>query len=578
MSIDLVENEIRRFLATDEAEVICIIGHWGVGKTFAWNRYLKDAQEKSAIALKRYSYVSLFGVNSLDELKYSIFENAVRSSEVGLEPSLETLDSNTAAAAEQLGRKSLWFLQQIPVVKNYIGGLGPVWFMSVKKMIICIDDIERRGKTLPVRDVLGLISNLKEHKGCKVCLILNDEALEEDQVDFRRYLEKVVDTSLRFAPSPAECVRIALTRKGEVDKALGEYCIALGISNIRLIKRIERSVRKVEPMLGEFHKQVLRQAVQSLVLLGWAVHEPSRAPSMDYLLKRRAEDFFGAELGVTVPENEAAWNALLDAYGFLFMDELDLVLLDGVRNGFFDSSLVTKHALELDKKAKSAELDSSFQHAWRMYHDSFADDQEEVLKAIYQSFIDDVHNITPLNLNGTVTLFKELGRPDQAKEIIQHYVASRGEERELFNLRKHLFMAEVTDPEVVGAFTDKYATYKQSRENPEAILSRMAGTNGWNPEDITILSSLSVDEYYSIFKRSKGHDLHQVLGACLQFDNIGNASAEMREISKMAKSALRQIGEESPINARRVKRYGIEVGAAETEAPSREDGSTETGG
>src|SRR5689334_10262907 len=132
MSTKVVESEIRRFLSSEEPEVLCISGRWGVGKTFAWNRYLKEAQLQKTIALKRYSYVSLFGVNSLEELRYSIFENTINSADIGIEPSLETLRSNTAAAAERLGRKSLWFLQQLPIVKTYVGGLGPVWFLAVK--------------------------------------------------------------------------------------------------------------------------------------------------------------------------------------------------------------------------------------------------------------------------------------------------------------------------------------------------------------------------------------------------------------------------------------------------------------
>ena len=51
-------------------------GQWGVGKTFAWNKYpFQNAQMQGQIGLKRYSYVSLFGINSLDDLKYAIFEN-----------------------------------------------------------------------------------------------------------------------------------------------------------------------------------------------------------------------------------------------------------------------------------------------------------------------------------------------------------------------------------------------------------------------------------------------------------------------------------------------------------------------
>jgi len=299
VSLDLIENEIRRFLSTEEPEAISISGHWGVGKTFAWKRYLEDSKGK--IALKRYSYVSLFGVNSLDELKYSIFENSVKSSEIGVEPSLETIGANTTAAAERLGKKSLWFVQQIPWIKNHVGGLGPVWFLSVKKTIVCIDDIERRGEHLSVRDVLGLVSNLKENKGCKVVLILNDEALDQDKKDFQMYLEKVVDTSFKFVPSAQECARIALATDTETNKLLAENCVTLGISNIRLIKKIERAARRMETLLKGFDEEVLKRALRSLVLLGWSVYEPIRAPSLDYL-KSRKPDLFGRRLEDLVVE------------------------------------------------------------------------------------------------------------------------------------------------------------------------------------------------------------------------------------------------------------------------------------
>lgn len=244
MSIQLVKDEILKFLSTAEPEVLCIKGEWGVGKTFAWNLYLTNARDQNAIALPRYAYVSLFGIGSLDELKYSVFENSMKVSDIGIEPSLESLKSNTAATADRLGRKSLRFLQQVPLFKNNLGGLAPVWYMSVRKTIICIDDIERRGKDLTIRDVMGLASNLKEHKGCKVALILNDGQFGEDQAEFQTFYEKVVDYTLKYVPTPKESALIALTEETMTGRLLANHCVSLGISNIRLIKKIEQVVRK----------------------------------------------------------------------------------------------------------------------------------------------------------------------------------------------------------------------------------------------------------------------------------------------------------------------------------------------
>lgn len=557
MSTELVKNEIRRFLSTEEPEVISVSGHWGVGKTFAWNRYLKEAQADDSIALKHYSYISLFGINSLDELRYSIFENSVNSSEIGIEPSLETLQSNTSAATKRLGRKSLWFLQQIPLVKNYVGGLGPVWFLSVKGTIVCLDDIERRGRGLSIREVLGLVSNLKEQKRCKVALILNDDALEEDKDDFRMFLEKVVDTPLKFEPTPEESVGIALVADVGNNKQLGQCCIILGISNIRVIKRIERFVRKIETMLKEYHEQVQQQAVQSLALLGWSVYEPTRAPSPDYLESRGATHFL-VDKNKVVPENEAAWNALLDVYGFTRMDEFDLALRDGIRDGYFDPSRIHKHAAELSTQATASQLGSSFSSAWSMFHDSFENDQEDVLDAMYLALTNGAKYVNPINLSATVALFKELGRADQAAAMIKQYVAIHGEDGKMFDLKNYPFAEDIKDPDVVQAFAEKYAVL-ENKPDPAAILRAMAETKSWNFEDTKMLSTLSVDEYYKIFKGSKGRDLRGILDACLQFDRIGNASAEMKEISNRAREALKRIGQESAINALRVRRYGVKV-------------------
>jgi hypothetical protein len=69
----LVLHEISRFLRGKEPSVLCVRGKWGVGKTYAWKAMLEKATaEPDGIGLERYAYVSVFGINSLEELKYAI--------------------------------------------------------------------------------------------------------------------------------------------------------------------------------------------------------------------------------------------------------------------------------------------------------------------------------------------------------------------------------------------------------------------------------------------------------------------------------------------------------------------------
>jgi hypothetical protein len=157
VTIGLVENEIRRLLSTTETEVICISGRWGVGKTFAWRHYLEEARtRKGGIALPRYSYVSLFGINSLDDFKYSIFLNTVDAIPVVGEQDAKNKSNNLLVRAKGWGKQVL-SLQRVSAVKDKLGDISALWFPSVKQTIVCIDDFERHGDNLSIKDVLGLV-------------------------------------------------------------------------------------------------------------------------------------------------------------------------------------------------------------------------------------------------------------------------------------------------------------------------------------------------------------------------------------------------------------------------------------
>jgi hypothetical protein len=198
MGIKQFSDEIARFLAHKDPEVLCITGKWGVGKTFAWNLYLREAQERKKVALSRYAYVSMFGQNSLDDVRYALFENTIPSNLVGKKADLTTLQGSIETI---LGKWKgyLRFGKYIPKVADFAEGIGKLGFINVHDQIVCIDDLERAGAGLDTKDLLGLVSFLKEQRDCKVVLLLNDEAFTgKDEADFRSQLEKVADTELRF--------------------------------------------------------------------------------------------------------------------------------------------------------------------------------------------------------------------------------------------------------------------------------------------------------------------------------------------------------------------------------------------
>ncbi|HEE1434871.1 TPA: hypothetical protein R6507_004396, partial [Klebsiella pneumoniae] len=200
MSLSVVREQILNFVSKSAPSVMAIKGEWGVGKTFSWNKFLLEAKSENMISASRYSYVSLFGISSLDRLKYSIFENAVSKDSIGHDPSLDSLRKNTLGMLEILGRGSWSKLKELPYIKSAAPAIEAWSFMSVSDSLICIDDLERKGSSLELKDVLGLISLLKEQKKCKVILLLNDGTKEV--ADYEKFKEKVIDIELHFSPTP----------------------------------------------------------------------------------------------------------------------------------------------------------------------------------------------------------------------------------------------------------------------------------------------------------------------------------------------------------------------------------------
>jgi hypothetical protein len=73
-----------------------------------------------------------------------------------------------------------------------------------------------------------------------------------------------------FAPVSSEAVAIAIDQNDNLSKLIRDHCEKLDISNIRVIKKIERLIRMLnEPILSKSDPDITRQVVHSMVMFGW---------------------------------------------------------------------------------------------------------------------------------------------------------------------------------------------------------------------------------------------------------------------------------------------------------------------
>ncbi|SDZ81989.1 hypothetical protein SAMN05660420_00469 [Desulfuromusa kysingii] len=558
MSIDILESQIARFLASEAPEVMSIKGAWGVGKTYAWNKYLVSAKNQKKIALKKYSYVSLFGVNSLADLKFSIFENMVDEQFFGRRPTIETFKENTAHLLKSLGRKTLPIISSSASIDHYHSIISSLSFLSLGKTIICIDDFERKGNSIDAQDILGLITLLKEQKKCKIILILNDESLSKgSSIDYVRLREKVIDTELRFAPTAADCVAIALS-DSKVAHLLGKNVIKLGINNIRIIKKIEKLAALLLPHLQSYDGQVLSQALRTISLLTWCYYgQSSDTPDYSFVIGRNSA-FGDLDDEVMLSTQQQVWCAVLRGYDNYSVDEFDLQIAKLVENGYVDEEGLQEEAARLNEKILAARSEDSFQEAWRKFHGSFDSDDQEVITCLSDSFKHNAKYISPVNLDGTVRLLRYLGKDKLATKIIDLYLEKRKTEPELFNLEISALPGKIKDPEVIEKFKKKYASLSTKRSLLE-ICDQILACDSCSDEEEMHMSQASIQEYIELFKSQKGQKLSQYVDLCLKFRRLGGTTEQQEFISEKSTEALKMIGRESRLNASRVRRFGIKV-------------------
>ncbi len=566
MSLDVVKEQIYRFLDSDIPEVMAIKGSWGVGKTYTWNKLLQDAKNKNKIKFERYSYVSLFGVNSFEALKYTVFEQTINIKLIGKSPGLDTFKTNADNLLASLGKKSFQYFQGAPLVKNFAPAIQSASFLSVNRTIICIDDFERKSKHVSLREVLGLVLLLKEQRNCKIVLIFNDEKMgEENSDEYKRFREKVIDFEIEFKPTPRECTEIALPSQNHLMQEVGGLVERLGINNIRIIKKIERVANIISPILEQYEKEVLSQSLHTLCLYSLCFYSSDKSiPDYEYV-KNIGYGIFGLDNKNEQSDEEKEWNAFLREYGYQHADELDLRIAEAVEKGYAREESFRIEAKKLNDQLIASKSEDSFTKSWGLYHDSFSDNKSELIEGLHKSFKENAKHISRVNLNGTVRLFRELDENALADDIIEIYVDAHKDNIAIFNLDDYSFSGDITDSAIRNRFSLLTDENKEKRSVRD-VLSKIAGKDGWSDEDEKILANASSDDFYKVFKSEIGDHLSRYVDACLQFGRFTNASDQQKKIALNATDALKRIAKESPLNELRVKKFGVQLAAEDKSA------------
>lgn len=170
--IESIEDYIRKPY-TDYA--IMINGEWGSGKTHFWNHKLRsriEAIKNSKGKLYKTIYISLYGINSIEEISKKIFLETNPLVSKTLKKFVDNAEGNIIPEYVKTGVD----------IANLYGAMNTstnqmdfAKLFSTDDKVLCFDDLERAN--IDIIDILGYINNFVEHDGIKTILICNEKEL-----------------------------------------------------------------------------------------------------------------------------------------------------------------------------------------------------------------------------------------------------------------------------------------------------------------------------------------------------------------------------------------------------------------
>ncbi|EAI7261894.1 hypothetical protein IO476_001660 [Campylobacter coli] len=234
-----VVNLLKQYsLSNESAIAIAIDGEWGVGKSYMYHKIIEEEIKKELNITP--IYTSVFGKKDENEIIKDLVSQFLTIENKNADTIRDFIEGTFKFFGKNIDIDSLFKFFKKEHMSN---------------TIVCIDDFERLSDKIPVQDVLGLISELKENKGCHVILLYNSSKINiNSQEQFNNYIEKIIDITYNYTPNPCDQLELLkgllkyplYTEKfpqEEVEKYLSNIKIKdkineLELTNLREIKKI----------------------------------------------------------------------------------------------------------------------------------------------------------------------------------------------------------------------------------------------------------------------------------------------------------------------------------------------------
>lgn len=568
--MEYIKKTLDTFFDNEESNVLVLKGDWGVGKTHFWNNYISEKIDNNSLSQIAYSYISLFGNNTLQEVRKSVFRQAKpisvkevdKTIEIGFETDNTMFGRMVQKGIDYATKKApntndvTKFVEYLPIANKYANAINILEYNLVNNYVVCIDDIERKGDSLTIKEIMGWIDELSEQKSCKVILIFNENSFDcdKDKIAFEAYREKVVDYEVTYSPTYKQNLGYVFDDDFKYFNQLRAVSAKLNLKNVRIFKKIKWAYDYFEPYWEDIEETEVKKFILNLIVHCKFYFEKDEELSYDSFIDL-AENFSFINDQIFIENALATDNSkkkelspaqkkyknLVEKLNFSTSD-FGFFISYFLKNGYLNEEEFTNFLTEYHANEKARLVGEELESIWaEKYSGSFDDNFSEFSVSLIE-FISE--HIELIDLNDFSSAINILYLFDiNVDKLICSYVKTHRSNLLNISLRRisHPFLKE----KIESIQPDKTL-------NIDDVALSIFEKNGWDEDILIYLDSLSEEDYYNWMKSNPNQMVKKIRGGLLTFSPSDDPT-KYASIGRKVHNTLRRIASENNFNAYRIE-------------------------
>lgn len=522
----LTEKLKKIFENKEEGFVIALNGEWGIGKTHFWNLFIENNLSKEQKENK-IAYVSLFGKDKLSDIESDIIMQVSRMAKIK-----ENLDKHIGSIGIY-GAKLSSLVSLIPKT-------------DFSNAIICFDDFERKSNKIYSEDILGLITQFKEQKNCKIIMIYNEIEILDKKV-LSNYKDKVIDYELHYKPTVEESY-LTVSKRLKVFKNYPlKYLNSKGINNIRVVKRLINALNDFEFLEKELihYPEIEEEIIYNLIRVS-IVNAKYSDFNVDTLIKYVEDKRFKENKNFEINNEYENMLFLLDINNdYFFSNEILDNVIYYIKNSIIDQESLLNIVKAKKLKYVELKIGNKIRNIYLKYTYDLKYDKNKFVKEMYEALKegkDSIVNIT--NVESFIYYIEEMTNIDNNSEYKEYgrekikayinYIYSNNKERELMAFGK---LNKITE---FDSFFIKYVEEKeigidssliQTAEDIIKLFKEPIIKRGWNKEP-ELLANINKEVYKKYIEESPDFFM-EVIGFVRWTKGFSNGSGFEESVKKI---------------------------------------------